>query len=170
MIKRNLNLGSGYIEHPDWCAVDKQDYGHNIVADVLEGLPFPDELFKTVIMNHTLQMFHYDELPVVLKEVKRVMEKGAVLRILTPDLKKAIKKYTHGHSNGIPVDHTIEGTYNGRIFRYIFWHGDTKCGFDTRALTDVMTRNGFRSPRVAKFGECELDTREHESLIMEFRK
>lgn len=166
-----LNLGSGHIHAPPpWINVDKVDYGHNLVADVLEGLPMEDETFDFVLMNHTLQMFHYDELPVVLAEVRRVMKDGATLRILTPDLKKAIGLYNEHHSGDLPISYDLEHTYSGRVFRYIFWHGDTRCGFDVNSLIDLLKRNGFTKAHSAKFGECELDSRESESLIVVCKK
>lgn len=154
-----------------WHNVDKIDYGpYCIVGDVLGGLKYSDNHFDMVLMNHTLQMFHYDELPVVLREVRRIMKAGATLRILTPDLRKAIKLYTEHHSGDLPISYELEKTYSGRVFRYIFWHGDTRCGFDVYSLLDLLKRNGFRDGKVAKFGECELDSRESESLIVTCKK
>lgn len=162
-----LNLGSGYDVADGWEHVDKLDYGDNIVANVLDGLTNPDEHFDFVLMNHTLQMFHYDELPVVLAEVKRVMKPGATLRILTPDLVLAFNAVVEKNYSYFPIADELEPTLAGKFTRYIFWHGDTRCAFDESALKNLLERNGFKDIRRAEFGECELDSREHESLIVE---
>lgn len=165
-----LNLGCADVQPPDWVNVDKWDCGQDIVEDVLFGLTADDNTYDLVLMNHVLQTFHYDELPGALREVRRVMKDGATLRILTPDLRKAIKLYTEHHSGDLPISYDLEPTYSGRVFRYVFWHGDTRCGFDVYSLLDLLKRNGFRDGKVGKFGDCELDSRESESLIVTCKK
>lgn len=173
-----LNLGCGYVTPDDWDNVDKIEYnGDVLVADVLKGLPFQDNHFDFILMNHTLQMFHYDELPIVLSEVKRVMKSSATLRILTPDVK--LKMYSYfdpsirmhiSNDIDVPISKELEPTEFGRLMRWIFWHGDTHCAFSEESLADLLERNGFKHGRIGAFGECELDSRENESLIMEAMK
>lgn len=169
-----LNLGCGYAQHIAWVNVDKLDYGQEIVADILEGLPFEDDRFDFVLMNHTLQMFKYDELPIVLKEVRRVMKPGATLRILTPDIMAAIHDLTAPDALTedfeVPITRELEPTQTGRLIRWIFWHGDTRCGFSQDSLKDLLERHNFTNVKLGKFGECELDSREEESLIMTCEK
>lgn len=162
-----LNLGSGFTSHKDFVNVDKLDYENNVVADVLEGLPYPDDHFDFVLMNHTLQMFHWDELPVVLAEVKRVMKPGATLRILTPDFHVALHAYMINYPGHFPIADELENTISGKFLRYIFWHGDTRCAFTNESLDNLLTRNGFKDAKQSEFGKCELDSRQHESLVME---
>src|SRR5687768_5180957 len=104
---KKLNLGCGYVQPKGWANMDKLDYGQGErgVADVLQGIPAVDEWFDFVLMNHTLQMFTYEELPVVLKEVKRVMKDGATLRILVPDLEQAIENHSPSY---YPISDDIE--------------------------------------------------------------
>lgn len=167
MLKK-LNLGCGFEQPEGWINVDKLDYEGNIIADVLEGLPFGnDTMLDEVVMNHTLQMFRFDELDKVLQEVKRCMKKGAKLRILTPDMDRAILNYQTGNASYFPIDDVLEPSMSGKFARYLFWHSDTKCAFSFENLQLLLHRNGFRKIRLAQFGECELDTRESESLIVE---
>ena len=165
-----LNLGSGYDTKEGWVHVDKLDYGSNDVADVLERLPYKDENFDFVLMNHTLQMFGYEELPVALAEVRRVMKTGATLRILTPDLVKAFNAVIDRKPAFFPIADELEKTMAGKFARYLFWHGDTRCAFDITSLTDLLERTGFSDIELGKFGDCELDSREEESLIVTCKK
>lgn len=167
---KKLNLGSGYDTAPGWSHVDKLDYGHNIVADVLKGLPFPDEHFDFVLANHTLQMFTYEELPIVIIEVLRVMKKGATLRVITPDIEKAFDAYVDGDRDYFPIADDIELSLGGKLARYIFWHGDTRSAFLLDGLVDFLWRYGFDTVQLSDFGKCELDSREKESLIVEAKK
>lgn len=165
-----LNLGAGFVVHKDWIAVDIADYEHNIVADILDGLPFEDNYFDFVLMNHTLQVFTYNELSYVLQEVKRVMKEGATLRILTPDLEKAVQAWQQEKHSFFPIDDSLELTISGKFARYVFWHGETRCAFNEFSLTDLLMRNGFRYVTPGRFGDCELDSREAESLVMVCQK
>jgi ubiquinone/menaquinone biosynthesis C-methylase UbiE len=167
-----LNLGAGLTWPDDWVNVDKFPASDSIIeADVLKGLPFPDNHFDFVLMNHTLQMFTYEELPVVLKEVRRVMKEGATLRILTPDVIDKMFDYfdPDALSSGfdVPVSEKLEPTRAGRLLRYIFWHGDTRCAFSTDSLISKLQESDFANFRSGKFGECDLDSRKDESLIVE---
>lgn len=171
MVLNRLNLGSGYVTPENWVNVDVIPNTNTIVADVRYGLPFGDNYFDFVLMNHTLQSFHYDELPTVLKEVRRVMKEGAALRILTPDVMDKMYDFFDPDSLSsdfkVPVSNKIESTRSGRLLRWIFWHGDTRCAFSYDSLEDLLNRNGFTKVKLEKFGECELDSRKNESLIVE---
>lgn len=169
-MSNKLNLGSGYTSHKDFINVDILDYENNIVADILDGLPFDDNYFDFVLMNHTLQVFTYNELPYVLQEVRRVMKEGATLRILTPDLEKAAEAWESNNRDYFPIDNSLELTISGAFARYLFWHGETRCAFNEFSLTDLLIRNGFRYVTPGRFGDCELDSREEESLIMVAQK
>lgn len=169
-VEEFLNLGSGYSDAIGWTHVDKIDYGTNIVADILVGLPFLDDHFDFVLMNHVLQTFTYNEHETVLKEVRRVMKPGATLRILVPDLDKAINAYNKGKFDYFPIADDIEKDLSGKFARYLFWHGETRCAFTWHSLERLLERNGFDYCYVEQFGQCELDSRESESLIMECRK
>lgn len=166
-----VNLGCGYVQPEDWLNVDIKDYGSNIMADVRDRLPLDDETVDFVLMNHTLQCFHYDELPVVLKEVRRIMKPGSTLRILTPDLDRAIAMYTTGDSSYFPISDELEPELSGKFARYLLWHGDTRCVFNYDSLLSLLERNGFREIIEQFNGRStnpiftELDSREMESLV-----
>src|SRR6186713_1463063 len=115
-----LNLGCGYETNnqDDWTHVDKLDYGNHDIANVLDHLPYSDGTFDFVLMNHTLQMFGYEELPIVLKEVMRVMKPGAKLRILTPDLVKAFNAVIDRKKEFFPIADELEKTMSGKFARY----------------------------------------------------
>lgn len=95
-----LNLGSG--EHTEigqmcrnWVNVDKYPQRRgaqpDVLADVLEGLPFPDGHFSRAYLGHICEHFGYDdELPAVLREVERVLKSGGELRVVGPCLDKAM--------------------------------------------------------------------------------
>lgn len=155
----------------NWVNLDKQDNGQEYVYDILEvGIPMPDNTFDFVLMNHVLQTFTYNEHEAVLEEVRRVMKPEAILRILVPDLEKALEAYRTANWEYFPISEKLEVTFDGKFARYLFWHGETRCTFTGQSLADLLKRNGFSKIIPTMFGNCELDTREEESLVMEAMK
>lgn len=166
ILMNKLNLGCAYEKPDGWWNVDKEDYGNHMVADVLDRLPFENDWIDFVLMNHVLQMFKYEELPIALKEVHRVMKPGAKLRIITPDMIKAIDMLTQDNADYFPISDALEHNITGKFARYLFWHGDTRCAFDYYSLAELLTKCGFKEIRHGHHGECELDSREAESIIV----
>jgi SAM-dependent methyltransferase len=172
-----LNFGCGYDMPTGWTNVDMLDYGGNIVADVLNGLPFPDEYFDCIVANHTLQMIRFHDLPAALAELRRVLRTRGVLRVLVPDLKRAIDMWLARNEDYFPVADEIEPTTDGKALRYMFWHGDARSGFTKDSLVELLWRAEFRFPVVTPyrkshsiFDVASLDSREEESLIVECLK
>jgi ubiquinone/menaquinone biosynthesis C-methylase UbiE len=76
-----LDFGCAFEKHEGWLGFDLNDHGHNLVGDVLDGLPFPDFHFDMITAHHSLQMIRFDDLPRALAELRRVLKPGGVLRI-----------------------------------------------------------------------------------------
>jgi SAM-dependent methyltransferase len=160
---QRLNLGCGYQDTPNWTHVDVRDYGHNAVADVLAGLPYAADTFDYAVLNHTLQMFSYEEHPVVLAELKRVLKPGGVVRILVPDLTSALLAFQNEDRSYFPIAADLEPTLSGAFARYLFWHGDTRSAFDDESLPLLLQRNGFGSYHGSAelWGDAERVSRDH---------
>lgn len=168
---RKLNLGCGLVWPKGWVNVDKYPASQNVTeADVLVGLTFTDNHFDFVLMNHVLQVFGYNEHQAVLREVRRVMKHGSELRILVPDFEKALEAYRTGRWDYYPISDKLELSFDGKFARYLFWHGETRSAFTELSLHDLLNRNGFKDIKLGKFGDCDLDSREEESLVMICRK
>ena len=174
-MNKRLNMGSGYINPPDWTNVDKLDYGGNTVADVLEGLPYPDEHFDYILCNHSLQMIRFDDLPRALSELRRILKICGTLRILVPDFEWALTMRQTHQTSKLPIADYIEPTEDGKLLRFVFWHGDARSAFTMKSLTDTLNRNGFQNVRKCEFEQTyseypditSLDSRADESLIVE---
>jgi|TARA_B110000495_G_C23000720_1_gene590545 predicted SAM-dependent methyltransferase len=61
--------------------------------DLRYPLPFKDNSFEGCFSEHTLEHLYPSEANRLFKEVYRILKPGAILRVITPDLKKYIKYY-----------------------------------------------------------------------------
>lgn len=89
-----LNVGCGSIKFPEWVNIDIEPNA-DICADVTKGLPFSDNSSKFIFNEHFIEHITYEEGEKVLKDFYRILEKGGILRIATPDLDYIIDKYNN---------------------------------------------------------------------------
>lgn len=116
-----VNLGSGPYGKPDWINLDwgilailskfvllrklliglkllSPSYGIDWPSqprlwDCRKNLPFKDQSVNFIYSSHFLEHLHRYQVIKVLKECKRVLQKGGVLRIALPDLRLIAEKY-----------------------------------------------------------------------------
>jgi ubiquinone/menaquinone biosynthesis C-methylase UbiE len=169
-----LDFGCAFEKHDGWLGFDLNDHGHNLVGDVLDGLPFPDYHFEMIAAHHSIQMIRFDDLQRGLGELRRVLKVGGVLRISVPDAELAVHRFLDGWDQ-FPISEEIERTKPGRFLRYLLWHGDARSAFTFESLTDALNRAGFQNVRRCQFRQTyseypemvDLDTRAGESLFVE---
>jgi SAM-dependent methyltransferase len=84
-----LDLGAGLQQFKELTsafkttAVDKDPYpGIDVIADITQPLPFPDESFSVALLSHTLE--HVSEPYELLRECQRVLKPGGLLILAVP--------------------------------------------------------------------------------------
>ncbi len=89
-----LNLGCGRRRHPDWINADLVPDGDDVVAvDVRRPLPFAAGVFQAVYASHVLEHLTPGEASALVREVRRVLAPGGVVRIVVPDLEGIARAY-----------------------------------------------------------------------------
>jgi len=171
-----LNWGCGPIMRDGWVGSDRDDHGQDHVGNLLDGLPFPDGHFEVIVANHSLQQLDYHELVPGLHELRRVLANDGVLRVLVPDVLRAVSAYTKGDRGWFPVNEDDEPTVAGALSAYLTWFGTNRTCFTPGFLHDVLHRAGFGvlAPCAVgmtrlghHIGVTELDDRAGESLVIE---
>lgn len=168
---QRLNFGCANDIREGWANLDRDRCGQQYVADLLKGLPFNRDTFDCIVANHSLNGIRFDDLGRALTELRRVLKPAGTLRILVPNV-----EWAYANVDLLPVSDDLEPTVDGRVLRYVFWHGDSRCAFTALSLMDTVTRAGFRNAIRVRFGKTvnsaiasivDLDSREAESLIIE---
>src|SRR3954454_15839771 len=79
---RRLNWGCGPNPPADWINAGKlEGPGIQISRDILDGLPLEDDSMQYVVSIHALQDLPYLDVVPALRELRRVLEPGGVLRL-----------------------------------------------------------------------------------------
>lgn len=97
-MKVNIGGQKGRRKGPfkDWTIVDTRE-GAEIRVDIMEKpLPLSDSSVDAIYTSHTLEHIFPDKLPFVLHECRRVLKSGCPIRIVVPDIEKALKAYAKG--------------------------------------------------------------------------
>jgi predicted SAM-dependent methyltransferase len=149
--------------------------------DIRSGLPFPPASVAFIYTSHTLEHLPLAHVTGVLRECRRVLEPGGWLRIVVPDLLKAIKAYVeHNEEWFLDWPHSFRSV-GGRFTNYLFCDSQHKCAFDLDLMSELLSGAGFATivsacggqSRVGQQYPCELARIEEEderSLFLEARK
>ena len=89
-----LNLGCGSKFHKDWVNLDMtSDSPHVIAANLLKGIPFPDNSFDVIYHSQVLEHILKDKAHDFIKECYRVLKPNGIIRIVVPDLENIVNEY-----------------------------------------------------------------------------
>lgn len=140
-MKLHLGCGDRYIE--GFVHIDINDSPHIDHQSDLMSLPFlSDNIASVIYSSHTLEYFDRDEVGHVLREWRRILCPGGVLRIAVPDFAAIVEIY-HRFSD---IEHRgILGPLYGK------WpiglggqHVYHKTAYDYKSLETTLTASGFK--------------------------
>jgi predicted SAM-dependent methyltransferase len=175
---RRLNWGCGDHVAPGWINSDvKQGADVDLVADIKAGLPLASGCLDYAVGVHALPELAYPELVPALRELRRVLKTGGVLRLVLPDLDRAIDAYRRGEKDYFKVDPREVRSLGGRFVVQMLWYGYSRSLFTQDFAEELLKKAGFEQVRRCRYRQTsgpfaeivELDNREDESLYVEAR-
>jgi len=176
---RRLNWGCGDHLGAGWINSDaKRAPGVDLVADIRDGLPLAEGSIDYAVSVHALPELSYREQLPALRELLRVLRPGGALRLVLPDLDRAIDAYRQGRRDHFEVPAEEAGSDGGRFISHILWFGYSRTLFTVDFAAELLERAGFEQVERCTHrrtgspfgGLIELDNREWESLYVEARK
>lgn len=149
-------------------------------ADATRRVPLDDGSVDVVYASHMLEHLDRDEAESFLREVRRILVKGGVVRIVVPDIRLKVSAYLeHGDADAF-----IESTYMC-IPRARTWAQRIRLAYvgsrhhlwmyDGRSLSGLLEKAGFSNAvtvppgqtTIAQPGKLDLRERESESVYVE---
>lgn len=182
-------LGARFAKLPFFRILNKKikifnmDWNQNIfIHNLIKPLPWDNDSVDVIYISHTLEHFSKDDGCYLLDQCQRVLKKGGFIRIVVPDLKYIIEKYSTGKLRandfikelGINNSKDRTSIKNKIASLFQFQH---KCMYDTQTLVEVLKEIGFLSQSKQPFDSdimdiktVELENRTKNAVIVEGRK
>jgi SAM-dependent methyltransferase len=173
---RRLNWGCGGRGEPGWINSDRKvGPGIDLSCDIRDGLPLASGSIDYAVSVHALQEIAYPDLLPVLVELRRVLRPGGVLRLVLPDLEKAVDAYQRGDRDYFLVPDEDASALGAKLVVQLMWYGYTRTPFTRDLAHELLAKAGFAAVRDCACGLTasqyagivELDNRERESLFVE---
>ena len=173
---RRLNWGCGEHPEPGWLNSDVKNVpGIDIVADVRAGLPLESDSIDYITSIHALPELPYPDLVPALRELRRVLKPGGVLRLALPDLERGIEAYRSGNRDYFHVPDEDARSLGAKFVTQMIWYGYSRSLFVPDFVEELLERAGFSRVDRCRYRETAgpwpeivaLDNREPESLFVE---
>jgi SAM-dependent methyltransferase len=89
-----INIGCGRVWHPDWINLDHRPTAPEIRPfDIRKPLPFGEGVADAVYASHVLEHLERDEARRLLRNCRRILRPGGLLRVVVPDLEDLCRFY-----------------------------------------------------------------------------
>ena len=82
--KINLDIGCGEKKQPGYIGIDVRDCGQEIVWDVRDGIPLPDNSVDSIISIHFIEHLTNDEAIELFEDAYRVLKPGGIMFNVVP--------------------------------------------------------------------------------------
>ena len=123
----------------------------DIVADITNGLPFEDNSFDEIIIEHVLEHIEHKYGDFVMNEIYRVLRRGGIVKIEVPYAWDDIAYEAAGHCRQF-VENSFINYYDNP-----YWQEMGQPKFNKLFLAVINTeRSGIKPARVVR---CELQKR-----------
>jgi predicted SAM-dependent methyltransferase len=173
---RRLNWGCGSSPKPGWINSDRRPCaGVDVVGDILAGLPLAEDSIDYAVSVHALQEISYRDLVPALRELRRLLRPGGVLRLVLPDLDKGIRSYLEKAKDRFMIPDEEAKSLGGKFIVHMLWYGYSRVLFTHDFVEELLLKAGFARVSHCQYRETvspfagivELDNRAGESLFVE---
>jgi predicted SAM-dependent methyltransferase len=173
---RRLNWGCGESPELGWINSDIKDSENvHIARDIRYGLPLETGCIEYISSIHALpEIPYFDQVP-TLRELRRVLEPGGVLRLVLPDLDKGIRAYLDEDRDYFVIPDEHARSIGAKLVTQLLWYGWSKMLFTFDLIEEMLIGAGFTSVSRCSYRQThsrfpdivEHDSRERESLYVE---
>lgn len=177
---KKLNWGCGSIQPRNW---DNVDNDFNFVPqNEIEPDNFfsntsqmADDTYDIIVAHCSLQMVEWHQIVDQLKELRRILKPGGILRISLPDIEKGFQALKDDFLLWFPNQ---EMQIHERFSAWLTWYSTSKSLMTPKALEIKLRAAGFEDirqtvcnrSRFEVIEATELDTRNGECYFTEAQK
>ena len=155
----HLHLGSGSNIIDGFINIDGNPLRKKILYyDIRNILPFKKDSVRYVFTSNVFEHFFPDEISLILSDINRCMHKNGIMRIVVPDLEKAISAYTKEDYKFFRDFPTSYKSLGGRFSNHIFCDAQHRLTYDYSYLEELLVTAGFNKNNIYKldFGSSKM--------------
>ena len=172
-----VNIGCGPNALAGWVNLDAaRGEQIDVVWDLRRGLPFADDSCAAVFGEHVIEHVPRESAEKLLRECRRALRAGGVLRLSTPDAGRYLRSYA-GDGEFLRHPSFVEPaeTPMDRVNRMMRESGQHLWCYDAESLLLLLRKAGFSKAVEQRFGESldpsmrgiDSEGRAFESLYVE---
>lgn len=174
---RRLHIGCGEVRLDGWINADMGPRSQ-LIIDIRRTLPFPANYLERIYSEHVLEHVTYETAIRFLREARRVLAPGGILRIAMPDLDDLIEGYCDNWRRFDWVrwpEHAFIKTRAQMINMAFRWWGHRHL-YNREELERALIEAGFTEFRFVDMGTSEhpdlrkLESRLDSKLVVEAAK
>ena len=149
-----LHLGSGLHPIAGFVNIDGNPLRRpDLWLDLTLGLPFKDGSVMGAYCSHTLEHFFEPDVRQIMRDTCRVLGPGCGIRIVTPDLGKAVAAYVKQDTGWFDDFPDARRSLGGRFTNYLMCRDQHRLMFDFSFMKELLEDSGFVD--VAEFSPHE---------------
>ena len=150
-------LDSAQIKNIEWNRLNSIEF-----ADATKLIPLADASVDCIYTSHMVEHLSQNGVKSFLKEAKRVLKRGSVLRISVPDLKIAVDKYLESKNanvfmRNLWVQAPPITTIKQKILLFISGYRHHQWMYDGESLSKLLIEMGFKNVEVCKDGYTKIE-------------
>ena len=130
-------------------------------GDATRGLPLADNSVEVLYTSHMLEHLDQTEVSMFLKEAKRLLMSGGILRLAVPDIKKQVDQYllfgdADAFITGTHMCVSRPRTIPQRLKILLVGTRHHQWMYDGKSMCRLLTSNGFNNAKVFQPGETDI--------------
>ena len=159
-----LHIGGGWRLLDGWLNGDIELVPGVMFMDATQRFPLADESFQLVFTEHMIEHIPYEKAEFMLRDCYRVMRKGGVIRVATPDFAAIVGLYREDLSDiqrrylswfsetFLPRNHRCSAVSSINAHFRLWGH---QFIYDEETLGNALCAAGFTSVQRRRLGESE---------------
>ena len=172
-----LRSGSSQLRYIEFCKSNMVEYSS------AHRLKFDDGSIDNIYTSHMVEHLTSRKIDLFLKEVKRVLKPGGVIRIAVPDLNLLVDRYISDHNADLFIDSLYMSTrsmdgFLDRLKYLILGPRHHQWMYDQNSMINLLSSYGFVNVQsyskgdssIQEPGNLNLTEREDVSLYVEAMK
>lgn len=156
---------AGFLESEQYRFIEYARANRIEYGDAVKGLPLPDNSVDTLYSSHMLEHLDQTGAGLFLKEARRVLISGGIIRLVVPDLRKLVQQYLDSGDadtflSASYLSQSQTGTIAQRLRNLLVGNRYHQWMYDGESLVRLLLLHGFSDPGIQTPGETRIENPE----------